>query len=122
MANCKFVWTPVGGSQQSYVPPVNFSFGYESPEQEAMDLGRAIDGTLRSYVRELKQKWVLPFKYVLKAQRDQFKTIKDAQVDLDFYWSADDPEPTCTGLWTNDFNFVLAAPGLWSGTIELQEI
>jgi len=122
MANGKFVWTPTGGSQQSYTFPVHFSFGYEAPEQEAMDLGRAVDGTLRSYVRTLKQKWVLPFKYISAAQKDQFKTIKNAQVEIAFYWSADDPEPTCTGLWTNDFNFVMAAPALWSGTIELQEI
>ena len=43
------------------------------------------------------------------------------QVELDFYENAALGK-NCTALWYNDFNFVMVAPGLWSGTIELQEI
>ena len=117
----KFVWTPRGAAAQSYTFPVHFSFGYEAPQVESADAGRAIDGTLRSYARPLKQKWTLPFKYVDAAQKDQFWAIKQAQVELDFYENAALGK-TCTALWSNDFNFVMVAPGLWSGTIELQEI
>jgi len=121
MANGKFVWTPRGGAQQSYTFPDNFSFGYEAPRQEAGDIGRAIDGTLRSYSRDLKQRWALPFNYIYAAQKEQFWAIKQAQAEIDFYEDGAG-DKTCTALWTNDFNFVLVAPGLWSGTIELEEV
>lgn len=121
MANGKFVWTPRGGTQQSYTFPYQYSFGYEAPEQEAGDVARAIEGTLRSYARSLKQRWMLPFHYYSFDQKEQFRSIKAAQVEIDYYDDADGPL-TCTALWINDFNFVMVAPGLWSGTIELQEI
>jgi len=72
-----------------------------SPEAGSGDVDRAIDGTLRSYARSLKQKWVLPFKHYSFAQKEQFRSIKEAQVEIDYYDDADGPL-TCTALWTND--------------------
>ncbi|MBI4796591.1 MAG: hypothetical protein HY790_12275, partial [Deltaproteobacteria bacterium] len=59
MANAKLAWIPLGGSRQSYSLPVNFSWDYQELAQDETDRERALDGTLRSYSRGLKQRWVL---------------------------------------------------------------
>lgn len=121
MANGKLVWTPSGGSQQNYTFPVNFSWGYEENQVEAGDFERALDGTLRSYRRNYKQRWFLGFQYISADQKDQFWEIKQAGVEVDFYRDADGNK-TGTFIWVNDFDFAEVAPGYWAGTIELEEI
>jgi len=121
MANGKFVWTPSGGTQESYVFPVNFSWGYEEAQKEAGDFARALDGTLRGYRRAYKQRWFLEFLYIELEQKEQFREIKQAGVDIDFYREADGSR-TGVFAWVNDFDFAEVAPGMWSGTIELEEV
>ena len=121
MANAKIVWTPPGGSQQAYTFPVNFSWEYQEAYQDATDYDRALDGTLRSYSRGLKQNWRLVFRFISAAQKEQFLAIKLAQADLDFHRQADGAK-TMTAAWVNDFDFTEVAPGYWSGTMELMEI
>ena len=65
MANARLEWTPSGGSRQSYTLPVNFTWDYQELAQDETDRERALDGTLRSYLRGLKQRWVLRFQYHL---------------------------------------------------------
>ena len=121
MANAKIVWTPVGGVPQSYILPVNFTYDYQELLQDDGDRQRALDGTLRSYTRALKQRWVLKFHYIDTAQKDQLAAIKQAQVDLDFYRDAGGSK-TCTGAWTGDLDFHEKAPGFWSGSVTLEEV
>lgn len=121
MANAKLAWTPGGGSPQSYTLPVNFSRDYQELSQDETDWERALDGTLRSYSRCLKQRWVLKFQYISSAQKDQLTVIKQAQADLDFYRDAGGAK-TFTGVWTNDLDFREVAPGAWSGTVVLEEV
>ena len=59
MANARLEWTPWGGSRQSYTLPVNFTWDYQELAQDETDRERAVDGTLRSYLRGLKQRWSL---------------------------------------------------------------
>jgi hypothetical protein len=59
MANAKLEWTPTGGSRQSYTLPVNFTYDYQELGTDDGDRERALDGTLRSYARDLKARWVL---------------------------------------------------------------
>ncbi|RJR38680.1 MAG: hypothetical protein C4567_12425 [Deltaproteobacteria bacterium] len=120
MPNGRFVWTPRGGTEQSYTFPVNYSWGFEHQHQDFGDRARAIDGTLRSYRRDYKQRWSLRFNYISEAQKEKFKEIKDAQVDLDFYDLSG--EKVGTFDWTNNFNFVAVPGSWWSGTIELEEV
>ena len=121
MANAKFIWTPEGGSQQSYILEANYAFTTKPFIQDTSDHGRAIDGTLRTYESPLKQSWLLAFRNVSTAQKEQLKTIKEAKADLDFYQDAAGGL-TFTGRWTNPFNFIETAPGVWTGTIQLEEI
>jgi hypothetical protein len=121
MANAKLEWTPPGGSRQSYVLPVNFSWDYQELAQDETDRERALDGTLRSYSRGLKQRWVLKFQYISTAQKDQLTSIKQAQTDLDFHRDAEGAK-TFTGVWTNDLDFREVAPGAWSGSMVLEEV
>lgn len=121
MANAKLEWTPPGGHRQSYILPVNFSRDYQELAQDETDRERALDGTLRSYSRGLKQRWVLKFQYISPAQKDQLCAIKQAQTDIDFYRDAGGAK-TFTGAWTSDLDFREVAPGLWSGTIVLEEV
>ncbi|MFP3866874.1 MAG: hypothetical protein ACLFUU_01760 [Desulfobacteraceae bacterium] len=121
MPKGKFVWTPVGGGPQTYNFPVNFSWNYQEACLDDNDRQRALDGTLRSYNRALKQFWRLDFSYISAAQKEQFWEIKQSGVDVDFYRDAKSSK-TMTSAWVNDFNFVEVAPGYWSGTIELEEI
>lgn len=120
MAYAKFVWTPAGGSPTSYTLPVNYTFTSKPFLQDESDRGRAIDGTMRTYAQALKEVWILTFKAITLAQRNQLKTIKEAQVDIGFY--QDGIILTFTGQWVNAFNFVEVAPGLWGGTIQLEEV
>jgi hypothetical protein len=121
MANAKFEWTPPGGSRQSYTLPVNFTYDYRELGVDDSDRERAIDGTLRSYARTLKSRWVLTFRHISTAQKEKLTAIKAAQTEVDFYRDAEGPL-TLTGLWTNDLDFREVAPGYWSGTIVLEEV
>ncbi|MBM4293365.1 MAG: hypothetical protein FJ126_00455 [Deltaproteobacteria bacterium] len=121
MANAKLEWTPRGGSLQSYVLPVNFTWDYQELLQDEADRERALDGTLRSYDRALKQRWVLKFKHLPAAQKEQLAAIKQAGVEIAFFRDASGPK-TFTGVWSNDLNFQEAAPGLWSGSMVLEEV
>ena len=121
MANAKFEWTPPGGSHQSYTLPVNFSWDYQELLQDETDRERALDGALRSYVRGLKHRWTLKFDCIPTTQKDQLSAIKQAQADIDFFRDAGGAR-TFTGEWTNDLNFREVAPGLWSGSVVLEEV
>jgi len=121
LANGKFVWTPVGGSQQSYTFPVNFSWGYQVEHQDFGDRDRALDGTLRSYQRATKQRWILEFRYIGLDQKNQFYAIKQAAVDLEFYEDADG-DRTGVFQWVNNFNFIRSHFNYYTGTIELEEV
>jgi len=121
MANAKLVYTAADGSSQSYTLPVNFSWDYQELAQDETDRDRALDGTLRSYARPWKRRWVLKFQYIGAVQKDQLAAIKEAQADLDFYRDAAGPK-TFTGVWTNDLDFREVAPGLWSGSMILEEV
>jgi hypothetical protein len=121
MANAKLEWTPTGGSRQSYTLPVNFTYDYQELGTDDGDRERALDGTLRSYARDLKARWVLRFQYIGAAQKEQLATLKQAQVDIDFFRQAGGPK-TFTGVWTNDLDFREVSPGLWSGSLVLEEV
>jgi hypothetical protein len=100
---------------------VNFTYDYQELGQDDSDRERALDGTLRSYGRGLKARWVLRFRYISTVQKDQLVEIKQAQTDIDFYRQADGPK-TFSGVWTNDLDFRETAPGRWSGSIVLEEV
>ena len=121
MATAKLAWTSGDGSYQSYTLPVNFTWDYQELAQDETDRDRALDGTLRSYARPLKRRWVLKFLYIGAAQKDQLAAIKEAQADVDFFRDAAGPK-TFTGAWTNDLDFREVAPGLWSGSVVLEEV
>jgi hypothetical protein len=121
MANAKLEWTPKGGSRQSYTLPVNFTWDYQELATDDADRERALDGTLRSYSRDLKARWVLSFQYIGTAQKEQLVALKQAQVEIDFYRETGGGK-TFTGIWTNDLNFREVAPGLWSGSLVLDEV
>jgi hypothetical protein len=121
MAYAKLEWTPSGGNRQSYVLPVNFTWDYQELHQDETDRERALDGTLRSYARPLKQRWVLKFQYIAAAQKDQLAAIKQAQVEIDFFRDAEGAK-TFTGVWSNDLDFRETAPGAWSGSMVLEEV
>lgn len=121
MANAKLEWTAEGGSRQSYVLPVNFTYDYQELVIDDSDRERALDGTLRSYGRVMKARWVLHFHYISTSQKEQLAALKLAQVELDFYRRADGPK-TFTGVWVNDLDFREVAPGYWSGSIILEEV
>jgi hypothetical protein len=76
MANARLEWTPLGGSAQSYTLPVNFTWDYQELAQDETDRERAVDGTLRSYLRGLKQRWVLQFQFISTPQKDVLVAIK----------------------------------------------
>ena len=121
MANAKLEWTLKGGSRQSYTLPVNFTYDYQELATDESDRERALDGTLRSYARGLKARWVLRFQYIGTAQKEQLAALKQAQVDIDFYRQEGGPK-TFTGIWSNDLDFREVAPGLWSGSMVLDEV
>jgi hypothetical protein len=121
MANARLEWTPAGGSRQSYPLPVNFTWDYEERAQDETDRERALDGTLRSYLRGLKQRWTLRFQFIATAQKEMLAGLKQAQADIDFFRDGTGPR-TFTGVWTNDLDFREVAPGLWSGSIILEEV
>ena len=121
MANARLEWTPVGGERQSYTLPVNFTWDYQERLQDDSDRERAMDGTLRSYARGLKQRWLLKFQYIATAQKEQLAAIKQAQADLDFFRDAAGGK-TFTGSWSSDLDFREVAPGLWSGSMVLEEV
>ena len=121
MAKAKLAWTAVDGSYQSYPLPVNFTWDYQELAQDETDRDRALDGTMRSYARPLKRRWVLKFQYISASQKQQLAAVKEAQVDVDFFREAAGPK-TFTGAWTNDLDFKEVAPGLWSGSMVLEEV
>ena len=121
MANAELSWTPKGGSRQSYTLPVNFTWDYQELGTDDSDRERALDGTLRSYSRGLKARWVLRFTYIGAAQKEQLAALKKSQVEIDFYREAGGAK-TFTGLWTNDLDFREVSPGLWSGSLVLDEV
>ena len=47
--------------------------------------------------------------------------IKQAQTDIDFFRDGTGAK-TFTGVWTNDLDFREVAPGLWSGSMMLEEV
>ena len=47
--------------------------------------------------------------------------LKKAQVEIDFYREAGGAK-TFTGLWTSDLDFREVSPGLWSGSMVLEEV
>lgn len=207
MDYAKFVWTPTGGSETSYTLASNYTYISKPSLKDESDRGRATDGTLRTYLQALKESWLLTFKAITAAQYAQLKTIKEAQVDIDFYknsyaagtiktvtmasggtggyhvndivtivqggaqlgtikvltvngsgviltWvllsygtgysvanalpttvlpsggngatfnimAIETDDLTFTAQWVNAFNFMEVAPGLWGGTIQLEEI
>jgi hypothetical protein len=121
MANARLAWTPLGGSLQSYTLPVNFTWDYQELAQDETDRERALDGTLRSYLRGLKQRWVLRFQYISTIQKEALAAIKQTQADIDFFREGTGGK-TFTGVWTNDLDFREVAPGLWSGSMVLEEV
>ena len=121
MANARLEWTPLGGSSQSYTLPVNFTWDYQELAQDETDRERAVDGTLRSYLRGLKQRWILQFQFISAAQKEALAAIKQAQADIDFFRDGIGAK-TFTGVWTNDLDFREVAPGLWSGSMMLEEV
>jgi hypothetical protein len=121
MANARLAWTPAGGSSQSYTLPVNFTWDYQELAQDETDRERALDGTMRSYLRGLKQRWTLRFQYISAAQKDALVSIKQAQADIDFFRDETGPK-TFTGVWTNDLDFREVSPGFWSGSMILEEV
>jgi hypothetical protein len=121
MAKAKLAWTAADGGYQSYNLPVNFTWDYQELAQDETDRERALDGTLRSYARTLKQRWSLKFQYISAAQKEQLAAIKESQADVDFYRDAAGPK-TFTGAWTNDLDFREVAPDLWSGSLVLEEV
>jgi len=122
MANAKLEWTPQGGGGlQSYTLPVNFTWDYQELLTDEADRERALDGTLRSYARGLKARWVLKFLYISTAQKDQLTAIKQAQTEISFYREAGGGK-TFSGVWTNDLDFREVSPGLWSGSMVLEEV
>jgi len=121
MANAKLEWTPPGGNPQSYTLPVNFTWDYQELRQDDSDRERALDGTLRSYTRGLKARWVLRFHYIGTDQKEQLAAIKQAQTEVDFFRDSGGGK-TFTGVWTNDLDFREVAPGLWSGSLVLDEV
>ncbi len=121
MANARLEWTAPGGGRQGYTLPVNFTWDYQELGQDETDRERALDGTLRSYRRGLKQRWVLNFQYISPAPKEQLAAIKQAQADIDFYRNASGSK-TFTGAWSSDLDFREVAPGLWSGSIILEEV
>jgi hypothetical protein len=120
MANARLEWT-VSGSRQSYALPVNFTWDYQELTQDETDRQRALDGTLRSYARGLKQRWILQFQYISTAQKEVLAALKQAQTDIDFFRDGGGAK-TFTGAWTNDLDFREVAPGLWSGSMVLEEV
>ncbi len=120
MANARLEWN-VDGSRQSYALPVNFTWDYQELAQDETDRERALDGTLRSYARGLKQRWALKFQYVSTTQKETLAAIKRAQTDIDFFRDGGGPR-TFTGAWTNDLDFKEVAPGFWSGSLVLEEV
>lgn len=121
MANAKLEWTTPEGSRQSYTLPVNFTYDYQELGKDDSDRERALDGTLRSYTRGLKARWVLRFQYIATAQKEQLAALKQAQVEIDFYRDSEG-EKTFTGVWSNDLDFREVAPGRWSGSVVLEEV
>jgi hypothetical protein len=121
MANAKLEWTLKEGGRQSYTLPVNFTWDYQELGTDDSDWERALDGTLRSYSRGLKARWMLRFQYIGTDQKEQLAALKQTQVDIDFYREADGIK-TFTGVWTNDLDFREVAPGLWSGSMVLDEV
>jgi hypothetical protein len=121
MANARLEWTPAEGSPQSYTLPVNFTWDYQELAQDETDRERALDGTLRSYLRGLKQRWVLQFQYISAVQKDALVSLKQAQVDIDFFRDGSGPK-TFTGVWTNDLDFREVSPGFWTGSMILEEV
>jgi len=120
MGYAKFTWTPAGGALTEYTLVANYSFTTKPFLQDDSDRGRAIDGTLRTYNVPLRESWFLAFKNISLAQREQLKTIKEAQVDINFY--QDGVTLSFIAQWVNAFNFVEMAPGIWAGTIQLEEV
>jgi hypothetical protein len=120
MANARLEWME-NGSRQSYALPVNFTWDYQELAQDDTDRERALDGTLRSYARGLKQRWVLKFRYVSTDQKEVLAALKRAQTDIGFFRDGDGAK-TFTGAWTNDLDFKETAPGLWSGSVVLEEV
>jgi hypothetical protein len=106
MANAKLEWTPRGGSRQSYILPVNFTYDYQELGLDEHDRERALDGTLRTYCRALKSRWVLKFRHIGTAQKDQLAALKLAATEIDFFRDATGPR-TFTGVWVNDLAQVL---------------
>ena len=121
MANARMEWTLAGGSRQSYTLPVNFTWDYQELSQDETDRERALDGTLRSYLQGLKQRWNLQFQYISTAQKEALAAIKQAQADIDFFRDGTGPK-TLTGVWTNDLDFREVSPGFWSGSMILEEV
>jgi hypothetical protein len=121
MANAKLEWTAKDGTHQSYCLPVNFTWDYEELRQDNCDRERALDGTMRSYAVPLKARWTLNFTYISAAQKEQLASLKLAQADVDFYRDSTG-DKTFTGVWTNDLDFHEVAPGLWSGSMVLEEV
>jgi hypothetical protein len=120
MANARFEWTEAG-SRRSYTLPVNFTWDYQEVAQDDTDRERALDGTLRSYARGLKQRWILRLQYISVAQKEALTALKQAQADIDFYRDGGSSK-TFTGVWTNDLDFKEVAPGSWSGSLVLEEV
>ncbi len=121
MAAAKLAWTDANGIFQDYILPVNFTWDYQELAQDDTDRDRALDGTLRSYARPLKRRWVLKFQYISGPQKEQLAALKEAQTEVDFYRDAGGSR-TFTGAWTNDLDFREVAPGMWSGSIVLEEV
>jgi hypothetical protein len=121
MANARMEWTPAGSSRQSYTLPVNFTWDYQELAQDETDRERALDGTMRSYLRGLKQRWVLQFQFISATQKDALIAIKQAQTDIDFFRDGTGSK-SFAGVWTNDLDFREVSPGFWSGSMILEEV
>jgi len=94
MANARLEWTPLGSSSQSYSLPVNFTWDYQELAQDETDRERAVDGTLRSYLRGLKQRWILQFQFISTVQKEVLVAISRPRRILIFSGTGPGPRPS----------------------------
>jgi hypothetical protein len=84
------------------------------------DYARVLDGTLKSYNQTAKQKYELRFTLISAALKEQFRSMKEAKTELNYYRDKDG-EATMQCFWVNDFDFYEERHGRWTGSIVLSE-
>jgi len=120
MSYAKFLWG--AGTADNYTLAQNFSFTSRLFKRDNSDRARAIDSSMRVYDFPLKKSYLLGFRSVSLTQKDKLATIKDLQKDLTLYLDAASTTVDLVGQWVNDFNFTEISPGVWAGTIQMDEV